>query len=138
MDITITLHGIVISSKDIATTRTSVVLSSKCIVTTSIGVVTSSEDIATGDKLLLYLTMILQRDMSYCRNWISLQYILLQQKYSIALVLIASNQGCCKNNYSNPHSSYRYDHGCCFNNTLQRQTSLQQVCFIPTEYNLTR
>ena len=64
MDITITLHGIVISSKDIATTRTSVVLSSKCIVTTSIGVVTSSEDIAMGDKLLLYLTMILQHHMS--------------------------------------------------------------------------
>ena len=82
-----TLPGVVISSKDKATTRTSVVLSSKGIATTSIGVVISSEDIATSDKSLLYLTRILQHHMSYCRTWISLQYMLLQQKSSIALVL---------------------------------------------------
>ena len=76
-----------ILSKDIMMTHIVVAIFSNDIAMTHIGVVISSKDIATDDKTLLYLTRILQHHMSYCRDWISLQYILLQPKYSISLVL---------------------------------------------------
>ena len=57
-----------ISFKYIVVMRTGVVMSSKDIATTLSCVVISSKDIATGDKSLLYLTMISQHHMSYCHN----------------------------------------------------------------------
>jgi hypothetical protein len=39
------------------------------------------------EKSLLYLTRILQQHMSYFHTWILLQYMLLDLKSSIALVL---------------------------------------------------
>ena len=86
-NIATTWTGVVISSKDIAMTPLGVVISSKDIAMTRPGVVISYNAIAMGDKSLLHFTRILQHHMSYCHDWILLQYILLQPKYSISLVL---------------------------------------------------